>query len=169
MRTRDAPARERLLAGSRELWLRRGRAEPDASQEDRAPDEWDLPRVRRRLERNFLQGGLLVRRARALCLLVDACVAFREGAKGVVRGLVLASGRIVERRELESVLDVASLGRRPRPLVERQGSFDSAVYDHVRTLLTELQRIRDEGGEIAICLGKHVHAGARLFDAMRAV
>jgi DNA polymerase-3 subunit epsilon len=164
-------SRARLLAASRALWLERGRAEPDAGSEDRDPDEWDLARVRRRLERNLVQTGLLLRRARFLCLLVDASVAFRESERSSVRALTLARGEIVDRRELGSVLDVAALGAgRPSSLFERQRAFDSAAaYDRLRTLLTELRRVRDDGGEIAIAVGRHVFAGARLAEATRAI
>ncbi|HEX6277437.1 MAG TPA: GIY-YIG nuclease family protein [Polyangiaceae bacterium] len=159
----------RLLAASRALFLARGRAEPDPGPEDRAPDEWDLARVRRRLERNLVQTGLLLRRARFLCLLVDANVAFREPERTSVRALTIAHGQIVDRRELATVLDVASLrASRPRPLLERKRAFDSAAaYDRLRTLLTELRRVRAEGGEIALAVGGHLFAGERLAEATR--
>jgi DNA polymerase-3 subunit epsilon len=161
---------ERLLAASRAIWLERGRAETDASPEERAPDAWDVARVRRRLERNLVQTGLLLRRARHLCLLVDANVAFREPGRSEVRALLLSNARIVERRELGAVLDITSLPRvRPRALVERQRAFDSAAYDRLRTLLTELRRVRDEGGEIALSVGRHLFAGTPLADATREI
>jgi hypothetical protein len=165
-----ATACERLTAASRALWLERGRTELDASPEDRAPDEWDLARVRRRLERNLVQTGLLLRRARFLCLLVDASIAFREREQGVTRGLVVSGGEIVEQSELTSVHEVARLAlTRPRSFADRQRAFDGAVYDRLRTLLTELQRIRDERGEIALRVGAHVCAGTRLSDWMKTV
>jgi hypothetical protein len=58
---------------------------------------------------------------------------------------------------------------RPRTLFARQRAFDSAAYDRLRTLLTELQRIRGDGGEIAISVGKHVLAGPRLTEWLRRV
>ncbi|HEX6765355.1 MAG TPA: hypothetical protein VF103_07750, partial [Polyangiaceae bacterium] len=160
-----------LLSASRTLWLERGRTEPEPGPEDRAPDEWDLARVRRRLERNLVQAGLLLRRARYLCLLVDANVAFRESEESGARGLKLGGAEVLERYALESVPDVASLPKqRPRTLVERQRAFDSAaVYDRLRTLLTELRRVRDEGGEIALCVGSHVWSGARLTELTREI
>jgi DNA polymerase-3 subunit epsilon len=163
-------AAERLTKASRALWLERGRTELDASPEDRAPDEWDLARVRRRLERNLVQTGLLLRRARFLCLLVDSSVAFREREGRSARGLVVAGGEIVEREELTRVDDVVRLGRtRPRSFADRQRVFDGAVYDRLRTLLTELQRIRDERGEIALRVGAHICSGRRLSDWMKTV
>jgi DNA polymerase III subunit epsilon len=154
---------ERVLAASRALYVARGRAQQEASSEDRAPDEWDLARVRRRLERNLVQAGLLLRRARFLCLLVDANVAFREAERPRARGISLSNGAIVESRELGSVLEVSALRPvRPRPLLERQRSFDGAAYDRLRTLLTELRRVRDEGGDIALAVGTHGFTGVRL-------
>jgi DNA polymerase-3 subunit epsilon len=162
--------RERLLAASRALFLSRGRTEPDSGGDDRAPDEWDLARVRRRLERNLVQSGLLLRRARFLCLLVDAHVAFRERESSVARLLGIVRGEIVLRRELDTVLDLAALPpARPRSLLERKRAFDSAVYDRLRTLLTELRRVRDEGGEIALGIGRHVFGGARLLRTTREI
>jgi DNA polymerase-3 subunit epsilon len=161
----------RLLSASRALWLERGRTEPEPGSEDRPPDEWDLARVRRRLERNLVQAGLLLRRARYLCLLVDARVAFREPQTSETRGLTIARAEVVERHVLGNGLDLAQLPKqRPRTLVERQRAFDSAaVYDRLRTLLTELRRIRDEGGEIALCMGSHVWSGARLTEMTREI
>jgi DNA polymerase III subunit epsilon len=160
---------ERLTAASLALWLERGRTESDAGTEERVPNEWDLARVLRRLERNLVQTGLLLRRARVLCLLVDAAVAFRERDKAA-RGLVITGSHVVERHELSNVMDVYSLVKgRPRTFFERQRAFDSAAYDRLRTLLTELQRIRGDGGEIALAVGKHVFAGPRLAEALRRV
>ena len=58
------------------------------------PADWDLARVRRRLERTLTQTGLLVRRTRLLCLLADATVAFRERAMPAARALVIGAGDI---------------------------------------------------------------------------
>ena len=161
---------ERLLAASRALYVARGRTEPEVTTEERAPDQWDLARVRRRLERNLVQSGLLLRRARFLCLLVDANVAFREAQRSEARGLRLVSGAIVESRELGSVLELGSLPRvRPGRLLERKRSFDSAAYDRLRTLLTELRRIRDEGGDLALAVGAHEFSGARLASLLLAL
>jgi DNA polymerase-3 subunit epsilon len=165
-----ATAGERLAAASRALWLARGRSELDASPEGRAPDEWDRARIKRRLERNLVQTGLLLRRARFLCLLVDSGVAFRERDRKTARGLVVSGGEIVSQSELTSVHEVARLlPARPRSLADRRRVFDGAVYDRLRTLLTELQRIRDEHGEIAFRVGAHVLSGVRLSDWMKTV
>src|SRR5262249_36025674 len=54
----NAPgALRRVVTASRALWLERGRAEPESPVEDTPPDFWDVARVKRRLERNLIQGG----------------------------------------------------------------------------------------------------------------
>jgi len=157
-----ASATRRVSQASRELWLERGRAEPDASPEDAPPDHWDLPRVRRRLERNLVQSGLLLRRARFLCLLADAELSFQERRMKTARALVSASTRIVEHREVESVSAIAGFPpRRPAPKLARQRAFDAAAYDRLRVVLTELCRIRDEGGQLAFRVGTHFFEGPR--------
>ncbi|HMJ14964.1 MAG TPA: hypothetical protein VK524_26305, partial [Polyangiaceae bacterium] len=155
---------------SRTLWIERGRTEIHETPEDAAPTSWDLARVRRRLERNLVQTGLLLRRARCLCLLADADVAFRERGRDGARALRVSRGEIVERRELDGVEDVrTSPARRPCGLRERQRLFDARAYDRLRVLLTELQRVREEGGEVALRVGRHYLAGERLNNLLRTV
>jgi DNA polymerase-3 subunit epsilon len=162
-------ARRRVTRASRSLWLKRGRAEPETG-EASAPDEWDLARVRRRLERNLVQSGLLLRRTRWLCLLADAHVAFRERAMPTVRVLTLVRGEIVERRDLASVAGLSELSaRRAPPLDERLRAFDAAVYDRLRVLLTELRRVQEEGGETAASVGGHAFGAQQLARWMRSV
>jgi hypothetical protein len=60
-------------------------------------------------------------------------------------------------------------GTRPRPLRERQRSFDAAAYDRLRVLSTELRRIEDEGGKIAIRIGRHAFAEARLAKLIQGI
>jgi DNA polymerase-3 subunit epsilon len=164
-------AGRRLALASRRSWLTRGRAEVEPEEEgERAPDEWDLARVRRRLERSLLQCGLLVRRARALTLLVDAEVAFREASSGRARVLTLEGGRVIDRGDL---VELASLGERPRRrcrgVMERKRAFDAATYDRLRVLLTELHRVIAEGGEVALRIGRRGLAGPRLIEWMAAL
>jgi DNA polymerase-3 subunit epsilon len=161
-------ARARVERAARALWLSRGRAEPEAG-EELAPGEWDLARVVRRLERSLTHGSLLVRRARWLGLLAHADVAFREPALHGARALVLAGAQIVERRDLGGVADLrAALPERRLPSrFERQACFDALAYDRIRVLATELNRIHEGGGEVAIRLGRRLIDGARLAQLMR--
>ena len=170
----EPTAAARLARASRALWLLRGRADADATGTDDGatggPTEWDLARVRRRLERNLVQTGLLVRRARFLCWLAEATVAFRERDMTTARGLVICAGDIRERRELEHVM---AIGDWPRPGCpthhERQACFDASVYDRMRVLLTEIHRVQDEGGEAALRVGAHAFTPERLARLMLTV
>jgi DNA polymerase-3 subunit epsilon len=160
-------APRRIARASRDLWLARGLAEPETAADEKAPDLWDLARVRRRLERSLIQTGLLVRRARLLCLLADSEVAFRERDMKTARVVVVSAAQIVERHPLDDLGAIAMRQvRPPRPLRERQSSFDAAAYDRLRVLSTELRRIHNEGGEIALRVGKHVFAQPRLLKLM---
>jgi DNA polymerase-3 subunit epsilon len=138
-----------LLRASRRLTLT-GVAEK--SSDDTTPDEWDVDRVRRHLDRALIRGGQLVRRARWLVLLSDASVAFREHNDGKFRLLVVEHGQIVERRDLT---DPQTIPEREasRPWHLRQASIDAARYDRMRILATELARIRAEGGSILLRIG----------------
>lgn len=167
----EPTAAARLARASRALWLLRGRAEPDTDADARmGPDEWDLARVRRRLERTLLQTGLLLRRTRLLCLLADATVAFRERAMPAARALVIGAGDIRERHDIDGVMTVAGWpARAPRPHHERQACFDAAAYDRLRVLITELRRVQDEGGDTALRIGGHSFAPDRLARLMLAI
>jgi len=160
-------ARVRVDRGARALWLARGRAEPDV-QEEQAPDEWDHARVVRRLERTLTGGSLLVRRARWLSLLAHADVAFREPAMSAARAFALHGGSIVEPRELPSIGDLLTLPvRSVPPRAQRHAAFDAAVYDRMRVLATELQRVHEAGGELAVRIGSRLLSGARLAAVLR--
>ena len=155
-------AARRVCGAARALWLERGRAEPEPTSDDRAPDHWDLARVLRRLERNLVQAGLLVRRARWLRLLADATLAFREQDRAA-RALIISRGKIVETFDISDVSAIAQLpDRRCSPLGARSACFDRAAYDRMRVLATELRRVHDDGGDAAIRLGAHLYVGERL-------
>ena len=164
----EPAAAARLARASRALWLLRGRAEPDTDADARlGPADWDLARVRRRLERTLLQTGLLVRRTRLLCLLADATVAFRERAMPAARALVIGAGDIRERHDIDAVMSVAGWpARAPRAHHERQACFDAAAYDRLRVLITELRRVQDEGGDTALRIGAHTFAPDHLARLM---
>ncbi|HET6148804.1 MAG TPA: hypothetical protein VFH68_14805 [Polyangia bacterium] len=169
----EPTAAARLARAARTLWLLRGRADAvavDTGTDDdarAAPTEWDLARVRRRLERNLVQSGLLVRRARFLSLLADATVAFRERDMTKARGLLISAGNINERRELEHVMAITGWPHPRSPTHhERQACFDATVYDRMRVLLTEIHRVQHEGGEAALRVGAHALPPERLARVM---
>src|SRR6185295_18224052 len=115
-----------LAQPSRALWLLRGRTAPEPEAPAAAPSDWDLARVRRRLERGLVQSGLLVRRAGFLCLLAEATVAFRERGATAARCLTISAGAIRERGEIDGVMAIAR-GPAPAPRTrhERQACFDA--------------------------------------------
>jgi DNA polymerase-3 subunit epsilon len=150
-----ATAQQRVALASRRLWLERGRAEVEPEEGEREPDQWDLARVLRRLERSLVQCGLLARRARALGLLVDADVAFREARSEKGRVITLEGGSVIERGELVKLSLLRERpSRRCSSAVQRRRAFDAATYDRLRVLLTELHRVVAEGGEVALRIGR---------------
>jgi len=165
-------ARLRVERAARALWSLRGRAEAERNAErneqESAPDGWDLARVVRRLERTLIQTGLLVRRARWLCLLAHADVAFRERAMPAARGLLLARGEVIERRDLASVDELASLpARQPPPTRDRRACFDAGSYDRMRVLTTELNRVLTDGGTVALRVGTRSLSPTRVAQLLR--
>jgi DNA polymerase-3 subunit epsilon len=164
-----ADPRRSVDQAARSLWLERGRVELEDNAEEEAPEaEWDLARIRRRLDRNLVQAGLIRRRARFLCLLVDADVAFRERGMQAGRALSIRGGEIREWHQIVSVNELALWpATKPRSLMHRQRSFDIATYDRLRVLLTELHRVLGDGGEVALNVGTHRFSGARLSGLLR--
>jgi len=157
----------RLQTQSRALWLERGRTEPEALAEEPTTQpsvpEWDAARVVRRLERSLVQTGLLMRRARWLCLLADATVAYSEREMHGARALTISEAGVRESRDLTGVGDATGLAQRPlRPLYQRQLGFDKTAYDRMRVLLTELHRVHDQGGEVLVCIGSRTLSDGRL-------
>lgn len=165
----DADAGRRIEKASLALWLERGRDEGDAP-EASAPNVWDVARVRRRLDRSLVQSGLLLRRARFLCLIAGSTVAFRESGSDVARCIAVSRGELGARCELPDVSAVMDLPlREPGTYAERRRCFDAASYDRLRVLLTELRRILDEGGDVALRVGRRTFAAERLRALMRGV
>lgn len=152
-----------LLRAAKRLALTGVADDREDRNEEVAPDEWNLDRVRRHLDRALLRSGQLFRRARCLVLLADAGVAFQERGNPRVRLLLLERAEIVERRDIE---DPQSIPRRAPlgPWRERQAVFDAARYDRLRVLATELCRVRVEGGRVLLRIGARLldQRGARL-------
>jgi DNA polymerase III epsilon subunit-like protein len=163
---RAGRARDRVLQAASALWLARGRSEAESAGEEAPPDSWDLARVLRRLERNLVQAGLILRRARYLSLLANADVAYREAKIDNGRALVVRNGVLAERLTLSGELSLSGLAaRQPRALDAARRTLDIAAYDRLRVLATELKRVRDEGGAVVLRLFGHSYAGQR-FDAL---
>ena len=169
----------RLRARSLSLWLEYGRGESESSLEatesevptdEPSPADWDVPRVVRRLERNLIQVGLLLRRARWLCLLAEATVSYAERDMQQARALVISGACVCERHDLDSVAQVTGLPARRRcARLQGQQSFDKPAYHRMRVLLTELRRVMGQGGGVAVRWGSRTLSGARLEQLLRDV
>jgi len=153
------------------LFLVRGRAEAEAANErDDDTAEWDLARVKRRLERALVHGGLLLRRARLLRLLADCDLAFQERAMVAPRLLRVRAGQLSESAALAHVRQLVELpARAVLRASERRSCFDAAAYDRMRVLTTELNRVLQEGGEVGLRVGSHTYLGARAHALLRGV
>jgi DNA polymerase-3 subunit epsilon len=168
----QGPAAQRVTRAARALWLERGRNERDSSPEDAAPDHWDLARVRRRLERTLVNGGLVLRRARLLRVLAHCTLGYRERGMAQARALVIERAELVERIDLpgEAGVQLATLpARTPLSLAERRRCFDAASYDRLRVLVTEIRRVEQEGGQLALRIGHHHWDHARVLSLLHAV
>lgn len=129
---------------------------PEDGQEEEPPGGWDLPRVRRHLDRSVYGGGLLLRRARALALLSESSIVFCEPRTTTPRFLVVSGCEIVDRGAAEGLVPPPLReGRRPSRS-DRQARFDAVRYDRLRVLATELRRIADHGGDVVVRIGAHV-------------
>lgn len=160
--TGAAPARSRILHAAARIVI------VDEDEDDQVSGDvaeplpeswaWDRDAVRRALERTIVQEGLLVRRARAIALLSHAVIAFQEPRATTARLLVVRRGEILERADVETVEAVAlRVPATPAPpRAARLAAFDAALYDRLRVLGTELRRIADQGGSVAIRIGRHV-------------
>ncbi len=146
--------RRRILEASARIVVSERPEEAEGADVAEAPAGWDASAIRRYLERVIVGQGTLVRRARALALLCDAHVTFREQGDPHAHLLVLAGGQITARRELCGAThdDVVP---RPPPLRTRLGAFDASVYDRLRVLLTELRRVAQQGGLVDVRVGRH--------------
>ena len=162
-------AAQRVTSAARALWLARGRNERESSTEDAPPDQWDLARVRRRLERTLVNGGLVLRRARLLRLLADCTLGYRERGMPQARALVIERAEIIERSDVPLTSLEMLPERAVLSLAERRRCFDAASYDRLRVLVTEVRRVEQEGGELALRIGRHHYPHARVLALLQAV
>lgn len=166
-------AAKRVVSSARELARVAGAApararvaDDPAASAPSAPTSWDPERVARHLERALGQAYRLLRRAMWLALLADSAVAFREPGSQRGRLLRLLRAQIVEARDAD--IDEAPREHLPRARGRRQlPALSRAEYDRLRVLTTELERVRSDGGGVAVYvrgrrLGERVLQG--IFD-----
>jgi DNA polymerase-3 subunit epsilon len=142
---------------------RRGELEEGEPRED---NTWDPERVARHLERVVLAAGQLVRRARWLCLLSQATVAWQEPDHPLRRMLVVHRAAIVERAYLAPDSPAPIPPDSHLGLRERQAIFDIAAYDRLRVLSTELKRLGAEGCDVDVRLGERVLLSGERLDRL---
>ena len=130
---------------------------------------WDVDRVVEHFEEALSRAPQLVSRARWLCHLADAEVAYREpGADGPLFRLSVAKAEVRMGDTLEGALPWPPFAERPR--ADRQRDFDVARYDRLRVLTTELKRVQRDGGEVRIRFGRGpALTGAALTTVFRSV
>lgn len=154
--------RRRVERASRVLFLARGRIEPAVDREDPDRELWDLARVKRRLERALIHGGLLIRRASLLRLLADCELAYHEPGCHP-RVIVVIRAQITECSDIERVEQLGERGPRPSlGALERRSCIDAASYDRLRVLTTELNRVLQDGGDVTLRIGKHLFGAERV-------
>jgi DNA polymerase-3 subunit epsilon len=165
------PSALRILAGlGRELWAERRKAmaeakltaaeETDAEAPDEALDEpeeeprWTPETVARAVEHAVMRGALLIRRARWLCLLSEASLAWearnaRDHHKNV---LLFEDGAVSSRKNLPAGEKTPLSAGHIKKIPDRQKSFDVATYERLRVVTTELRRLVADGRQIELRL-----------------
>lgn len=164
------PRRE-VLGAARQIWneLRAATAEEetplDEADTETAAPVWDPDRVARHLERNLAQSYQLLGRARWLCRLQDSEIVYSEPGSPRARRLVVRDGRVVDARD-ETPDERPTSTFAASSLEQRQRAFDRAMYDRLRVLTTELKRIRRDGGEVTVFVGRGRPVRGKLLDAV---
>lgn len=123
---------------------------------------WTPERVDAGIESNLVRAAHLLRRAHWLCQLAEATVVWRP--RSIDRGLrclVVVGGRVARVDELsDGGTAPPPPGWRRAPL-QRMRRFDSASYDRLRVLTTEIRRVVGEGAPVTVCLGPGQRLGSR--------
>jgi len=129
---------------------------------------WSPDRVRDALEETVLRAAHAVRRARWLVRLSECSLAWTEPGAGRRRLLVIGSGAVVARAELEAGAPVPAPPGYARSLAERRAGFDVAMFDRLRVLTTELRALAAHAASVELRLGPHARLSrGRLQAALR--
>jgi DNA polymerase III epsilon subunit-like protein len=110
--------------------------------------DWDPERVARHLERAAAQAYQVYRRARWLALIHDSDILYAEPGSGRTRLLLVRDGAIVDASDRGAAWTPSARVQRTR-----EPRFDRAKYDRLRILSSELKRIVQDGGHVAVHWG----------------
>lgn len=137
-------------------------AEPDDDASDDAPEPapWTAEEIHAELVEVVVALARAVRRARWLTRLTEASVAFVDG--GARRRLVIERGLVVERGDHDPARGLPMPPGAALRDAERRRAFDLATFDRLRVLTSELRRIVDAGGYVAVRLER-----GRILDGPR--
>jgi DNA polymerase-3 subunit epsilon len=161
-------ARKLILLAKAEAARMGGELDIDDANDGAAGAElrlWDPERVVRHLERGVTHGYQLLQRARWLCLLYDSAVTFREPSGERTRLLLIREGRLIESRDIEPGEPVPRAAD-PKPLCQRQATFDRHQYDRLRIVTSELKRVLRDGGTAAVRVGRERWLRGSKLDAL---
>jgi DNA polymerase-3 subunit epsilon len=120
---------------------------------DEAPS-WTPETVARGIEKFTMRSGLLIRRARWLCLLSESSLAWEARDADDHRKIVLRleNGAVARRLELPRREEVPLPAGYARRMTDRQKIFDLTTYERLRVITTELRRLVAGGRHIEIRL-----------------
>ena len=99
------------------------------------------------MEGMILRGTWLLRRARWLCLLSEAVLAWErgEGTGKHLRVVAFSNGAVASRDTLAVSDRVPAVSGWHRSRKQRQQALDLAAYDRLRIVTTELRRLLAQG------------------------
>ncbi len=162
----EAASRQAVLAAAKRLVAAaqvEGEGEAEEA-EDEGPKTWNPERVTRHLERALARGYRLLRRAMWLRRLENCAVVYREPGAQHARVLLLRAGELVEAADAPPEPGPPPLP----PAHERIAAldFDRAKYDRLRVLSTELDRVRRDGGAVAVYVPPQRRLTERVLDGI---
>jgi hypothetical protein len=97
-------------------------------------------------------------------------VIYRENGMAQARALIFVDGKIGESRTLTDEENFSGIPLRRAPsLAAVRHALAIAAYDRLRVLATELRRVRDEGGQVALRFAGHTFSAERFARLTREV
>ena len=134
----------------------------DAEDKEEEEWEWDPERVAGMMAGILVHAGQMIRRARWLCLLQEATIAWEtERVSDLRHALVFEKGCPGEYRVLAQGQSVPVPPGCHRTWASRRHQFDLTTYDRLRVLTTELRRLVKEDRWVAIRTSPSVTLGEK--------